>query len=390
MKRIGKFLLIIFCSVLFISIPKAETLKSLKEKLARDEANQAALIRKQKEVQNKINAANKEIGNLEKSIEEYEDEIDALLVQIDELGVDIEDKRKEIAALLSFRQVSSGDNIYLEYMFEAKDIEDFIYRSAVVEELTKYNDEQIDSMYNMIEEDKKLQKELQAKIKKSESSIDSLDSKLKQYGVSMADLEAAHTDIAADIKARKKTVAYYEKIYKENKCKETMELNACIASVSADKFIRPLTKGTITSEWGYRICPIHGRELHSGIDIGVPLNTPVYAAAAGTVSGITVKSSCGGNIVTINHTIKGVQYRTTYMHLASINVKMGQKVTTTTVIGKSGGGGYTLKKNGGWDRCSTGAHLHFTIRKGWTGSNSINPRNFVKFPAKGKSFSGRL
>ncbi len=390
MKRFSKIVFVIFCSLVFISIPKAESLKSLKDKLARDEANQAALIRKQKDVQNKINAANKEIGSLEKSIEDYEDEIDELLVQVDELGEDIKEKQKEIDALLSFKQVTSGDNIYLEYMFEARDIEDFIYRGAVVEELTKYNDEKIDEMYNMIEEDKKLQKELKDKIKKSESSINTLDSKLKQYGVSMADLEAAHTDVAADIKARKKTIAYYEKIYKENKCKETMELNACISSVSADKFIRPLTKGTITSEWGYRNCPIHGREIHSGIDIGVALNTPVYAAAAGTVSGITVKSSCGGNIVTINHTIKGKQYRTTYMHLASINVKMGQKVTTSTIIGKSGGGGFTIRKNGGWDRCSTGAHLHFTIRNGWSGSNSVNPRNFVKFPAKGKSFSGRL
>ncbi len=390
MKKFNKIIFVIICSVLFISIPKAETLKSLKEKLARDEANQAALIRKQKEVQNRINAANKEIGNLEKSIEDMEDEIDDLLVQVDELGEEIKRKQNEIAALLSFRQISSGDNVYLEYMFEAKDMEDFIYRGAVVEELTKYNDEQINEMYKMIEEDKKLQDNLKNKIKKSESSIDNLDSKLKQYGVSLADLESAHTDVKADIKARKKTIAYYEKIYKENKCKETMELNACIISGSANKFIRPTTKGTITSEWGYRNCPIHGREIHSGIDIGIPLNTPVYAAATGIVSGITVKSSCGGNIVTINHTIKGVQYRTTYMHLASIKVKMGQKVTTSTVIGKSGGGGYTLKRNGGWDRCSTGAHLHFTIRKGWSGSNSVNPRNFVKFPAKGKSFSGRV
>ena len=60
-----------------------------------------------------------------------------------------------------------------------------------------------------------------------------------------------------------------------------------------------------------------------------------------------------------------------------------------TVIGKSGGGGFTLKRNGGWDRCSTGAHLHFMILPGSSGSSTINPRKMVNFPAKGKSFSTR-
>ena len=115
----------------------------------------------------------------------------------------------------------------------------------------------------------------------------------------------------------------------------------------------------------------------------------MYAAASGTVVGITKKSSCGGNIVTIRHSIKGKIYRTRYMHLATINVKMGQEVLVTTKIGTSGGGGYTLKRNGGWDRCSTGAHLHFIILPGSTGSSTINPRKMVTFPSKGKRFSSR-
>ncbi len=390
MKRTNKILFFIFCLFFLVNIANAESLKSLKDQLAKDEANQAALVKKQRDIQNKIKSAQNEIGNLETDIENYENEIDELLKQIDELEEDIEKKQKEIDALLSFLQVSNGDNIYLEYVFEAKSFTDFIYRSAVVEELTEYNDNLIDEMYNMIEEDKKLQSELKDKIAKSESSIKELDKKLKNYNVSLSDLEDAHSDIAAEIKSRKKTIEYYESIYKANNCKEDVELVSCLSTSNANNFVRPLTKGTITSEWGYRVCPVHGREIHSGIDIGVAMNTPVYASAPGTVSGITTKSSCGGNIVTINHIIKGKQYRSVYMHLASINVKIGQVVDITTVIGKSGGGGYTLRRNGGWDTCSTGAHLHFTIREGWSGRNSVNPRNFVNFPAKGKSFNSRF
>ncbi len=390
-KIIKKILFIVLiCLVFSFTNVNAETLKHLKEQLARDEANQAAIVKRKKDVQNKINSSKSEISTLENNIIKYEKETDDLLNDIDNLESDIDKKKDEIDSLLSFLQISNEDNVYLEYVFKSKTFSDFIYRSSVVEQLTKYNDDLIDEMYNMIEEDNKLQTELKNKISKSESSIKQLGNKLVNYGIDMSDLENAHADVMEDIKTRKKTIAYYEKVYKANKCKEDIDLTTCMVSSSADKFIRPLTKGTISSEWGYRICPIHGREIHSGIDIAVALNTPVYAAAAGTVSAITTKSSCGGNIVTINHNIKGKAYRTTYMHLASINVKIGQVVNINTVIGKSGGGGFTLKKNGGWDRCSTGAHLHFTIRSGWSGSNSLNPRSFVSFPSKGKSFSSRF
>ena len=207
--------------------------------------------------------------------------------------------------------------------------------------------------------------------------------------MSLKDLEKAHADINDTIADRKKTLKYYEKVYKANGCKETMELDDCLKVKVSDGFIRPLNKGTISSEWGYRTCPIHGKELHSGIDISIALNSPVYAAADGTVVGISEKQECGGNIVTIRHNIKGTIYRTKYMHLATIKVKMGQEVTSETQIGTSGGGGYTLKKNGGWDKCSTGAHLHFSILKGSTGSETINPRNLLSFPARGKSFRSR-
>ena len=103
-------------------------------------------------------------------------------------------------------QVSNGDNIYLEYVFEAKSFTDFIYRSAIVEELTDYNDELIDKMYQMIEEDKKLQQELKEKITKSEKSIDELEKKLKSYDVSLSDLETAHSSVIDTISDRKKTL----------------------------------------------------------------------------------------------------------------------------------------------------------------------------------------
>ncbi len=389
MKRVYKILIIVLCTFLFVSNVSAKSLKQVKEELARDEANKALLIQRQKNVQNNIKNAKGDISDLETQIDNYEKEIEETLVKIDELNDDIDSKQKEIDRLLAFMQKADTDNVYLEYIFQAKSYTDFIYRSAVVEELTKHNDETIDEMYKMIEENKKLKNKLQDKIERNENSINDLEKKLSTYNVSLKDLETAHTNIDDTIADRKKTLAYYEKVYKQNGCKETVDIDECLTVATSNGFVRPLTKGTISSEWGYRTCPIHGKELHSGIDVAAALGTPVYAAASGTVVGITKKSSCGGNIVTIRHSIKGKIYRTRYMHLATINVKMGQEVLVTTKIGTSGGGGYTLKRNGGWDRCSTGAHLHFIILPGSTGSSTINPRKMVTFPSKGKRFSSR-
>ena len=48
----------------------------------------------------------------------------------------------------------------------------------------------------------------------------------------------------------------------------------------------------------------------------------------------------------------------------SVNVKTGDIVTQNTVIGTVGGGS-TSTSRGGYDSCTTGAHLHFGVAEGW-------------------------
>ena len=77
-----------------------------------------------------------------------------------------EDRRVVLVSL-----TSKGENVYLEYVFQAKNFTDFIYRGAVVEQLTKYNDELIDDMYKKIEENKALQVQLQKDIEKANKQL---------------------------------------------------------------------------------------------------------------------------------------------------------------------------------------------------------------------------
>lgn len=93
---------------------------------------------------------------------------------------------------------------------------------------------------------------------------------------------------------------------------------------------------------------------HDGLDIGMPIGTPILAALQGTVIGIgntdSVKACVGGSFgkwVMIQHD-NGLN--TMYAHLSQIGVTQGQQVATGQVIGYSGETGY-----------ATGPHLHFGV-----------------------------
>ena len=75
MKKITKTFLIVLSIFLLIENVDAKSLKSLKEQLAKDEANMETLIKKEKETQKKIEKANKETSSLNDDIVKYEEQI---------------------------------------------------------------------------------------------------------------------------------------------------------------------------------------------------------------------------------------------------------------------------------------------------------------------------
>jgi murein DD-endopeptidase MepM/ murein hydrolase activator NlpD len=102
--------------------------------------------------------------------------------------------------------------------------------------------------------------------------------------------------------------------------------------------------GQFTSPFGYR-----WGKLHAGIDIAVPVGTPVHAADAGTVR-IAGWVGGYGNYVCIDH---GGGLSTCYGHNSRLGVSVGQKVSKGQVIAASGNTGH-----------STGPHIHFETRVG--------------------------
>ncbi|MDK7910822.1 phage tail spike protein [Enterococcus faecalis] len=132
-----------------------------------------------------------------------------------------------------------------------------------------------------------------------------------------------------------------------------------------NKWVNPVRSSyTITQEWdeiGWGTNVIHG-----GIDIAsMPAGSmpPVYVARSGTVETVTYDGT-GGNYVVIKH---DDGYWSYYGHLDSVDLSVGDKVTTNSRVGIMGATGL-----------ASGVHLHFEVWKGgqW---QRINPRDVINF-----------
>ncbi|OWK27582.1 peptidoglycan DD-metalloendopeptidase family protein [Sphingomonas dokdonensis] len=106
---------------------------------------------------------------------------------------------------------------------------------------------------------------------------------------------------------------------------------------------------------------------HAGIDYAVPVGTAVRAPAAGTID-VAGQRQGYGNAIYINF---GGGTTARFGHLSKFNVKPGDRVEAGDIIGYSGGEPGTP----GAGR-STGAHLHYEVRRG---GKAVDPRT-GKFP----------
>ena len=173
------------------------------------------------------------------------------------------------------------------------------------------------------------------------------------------------------------------KKYQNMGCKDEQKLTECVKLTDNSGWLKPVSRGRINSLYGYRTAPTKGASsYHKGIDIGVQEGTSVYPTADGEVSAIvyptTSATRCGGKKLYIVTLVNGKKYTYVYMHLLSINVSVGQEVYINTPVAKSGGGS-TASKNGGYDKCTTGAHLHYGVASGgWWGYDKQHPLSSLK------------
>ena len=125
------------------------------------------------------------------------------------------------------------------------------------------------------------------------------------------------------------------------------------------------TRIRITSPFGVRSDPfLKTPAMHTGIDFGGKMGTPLYATASGKVIQAGPRGDYG-LAVEVDH---GLGFTTLYGHLSKVSVKKGDIIEEGTKVGLAGSTGR-----------STGTHLHYELRHN---KRALNPYAFVKVENK--------
>ena len=376
MKKISSIILLILLAVFIVPVnTSAKTLKQLE-----DEVNKFTADLESKN--NQIAANDAEVAEIKKKIADIESQISAiqnetavLEQEIKESNVEISEKSEQSKSLFQYIQVSEGENAYLEYIFGATDVTDMVYRMAVVEQLTEYNDQIMDELTQLIEDNKVRKEELATKNTELESLTKELEAEQEKINAETTQIKEAMPSVEQQKREAEKQLAYYKKLG----CGENEDINSCEIRVngnsvpSASGFYRPMVSGYVTQNWM--------NAGHLGIDLSNTNKTiEVYPVASGVVFA-KYYDSAGALVLKIRHNVNGKYIYSTYAHLSAWYVNVGETVTPDTLIGRMGNTGN-----------STGAHLHLELTTcdwhaggGCTWStyqkSTINPRQYIGFPS---------
>lgn len=208
-----------------------------------------------------------------------------------------------------------------------------------------------------------------AEAAESEETKRDLQAKQAETTQSLKALETKQADVKAERqKARSAHVAAYKQL--KWQAAQLKDLKQQTAALAPDKFMMPAT-GRLSQGYG----PASGQfgyTFHNGLDIAANVGTPIYAAAAGTVTDVKSGGPYGKHVF-IEHEIDGEKWMTVYAHMHKIEVKTGQTLLQGEGIGQIGNTGN-----------SSGPHLHFEVHQGEyaysssSAGNTVDPMDVVE------------
>ena len=377
--------LVLFSMFLPTSYAKEKTLGQLRAeaKANRDAYNKAKNEKALTEAERSKAQADKK--QVESEIASINGQIEDTEKQIEEIQKDIDKKDEQMKEIMAFVQVTNGDSNYLEYIFGATDFTDFIYRISVAEQLGNYNEELIEEYNKDVEKLDNKKSELNTKqqeLSAKQQELAVLEARLSE------EIETLQEGMLSKDEEYKTTISLINNLVNHG-CSENQTLTQCQNEkdknrpngiVVTGRTYMPITRGRVTSDYGQR-----SSDFHTGVDFSNSEHgDAVYPVAAGEVINITYPKkpgACGNHIVYVYHT--GLGFTTSYWHMTSVNVRVGQGVNPDTKLGSMGG----LASE---DSCSAGTHVHVNAFRGihYNNSGRENPHKYItNIPGKGVRFT---
>lgn len=361
---------------------KSQALEQINQQLAETKQNLEAtknqrlsLQQKLSGLQGNINRLNLNIQSDQLTSQKLALEIDSLNYDIRDIELSIQDKQRSVGDVL--RELQKNDHQSLLAVFlKSKNLAQGLMESQ--------------SLSN-------LQDQLKLDVANLNGLRDALDNKLSQVSSKKSQIEvhkqnlAARKAIVEDQKNEQKVVLAQtkdkESLYQQQVAELEKQQNAVedeIAGIEDQLRSRfnfdllpskrsgvlawPIAlvsaggTGRITQHFGEKSRLYRGKP-HNGMDIGVPIGTPVFAADDGAVIGADNNDVSSwrkyqyGKYIMIKH---GNNLATLYAHLSRQLVSKGDSVKRGQLIGYSGNTGY-----------STGPHLHLGLYWAGPGASGI-------------------
>ena len=377
-KKIASLLLVsVLCLGMAANADASEISET--EKKAEELENQKKAAEGEKvSLENQLNGILTEMDETKAKIEAKEIEVREKEEELVQAKIDENDQYESMKKRIKY-MYENGNSQFIEILCESKSIGEFLNNAEYITTISQYDRNMLTEFQQIVEAVAEQEEMLKTEYAELETLQDSLIAKQEELNQLVEGKEEELKQISADLGATQERLAQLkeaaaaaarkqEELARLAKAQAEAQANAGsgggagAAVVSGNGMFTHPCPGysRISSEFGWREAPIAGAgNNHKGMDLAAPTGTPIYAAAAGTVTTARYSSSAG-NWVVINH---GNGLQTYYMHASALYVSEGQSVSKGQNIAAVGSTGQ-----------STGPHLHFQVMLNGT---PVNPRNYL-------------
>ena len=329
-----------------------EEIKMTNQLLSKTQKNQQTTDRQLNLIRNKIRNRKNIISNLEKQSGLIENNIGAKNTTIRSLEQDLNRLRQEYAAMVYDSYKNYKLNNFMLFLFASRDFNDATLRIAYMHRYNRMREQkaaEIDSVSASVGREissLQSQKEELDKVRRSRNEeLTSLDKDETQYRTSSQKLQQEAGKLNSIIKANRKRIEQMQKQIRQiiaeesrkNKAKpQTSEQREFDVKLSGQfeqntgKLPYPV-RGVIVNNYGlHSHTAIKGAvEKNQGVDIAAEPGAEVRAVFEGEVSQVLL-NQWTNKVVLLRHG----NYLTLYSNLASVNVKVGDRVTLNQPIGR--------------------------------------------------------
>ena len=329
-----------------------EEIKMTNQLLSKTQKNQQTTDRQLNLIRNKIRNRKNIISNLEKQSGLIENNIGAKNTTIRSLEQDLNRLRQEYAAMVYDSYKNYKLNNFMLFLFASRDFNDATLRIAYMHRYNRMREQkaaEIDSVSGSVGREissLQSQKEELDKVRRSRNEeLTSLDKDETQYRTSSQKLQQEAGKLNSIIKANRKRIEQMQKQIRQiiaeesrkNKAKpQTSEQREFDVKLSGQfeqntgKLPYPV-RGVIVNNYGlHSHTAIKGVvEKNQGVDIAAEPGAEVRAVFEGEVSQVLL-NQWTNKVVLLRHG----NYLTLYSNLASVNVKVGDRVTLNQPIGR--------------------------------------------------------